>query len=110
MTGGSRPKFGRQHVVNYLSIRMKHMSSRSTLQKWRIWLKNQIVGDVPPEIGLCEFECDKTQCSSDDWEHCERRLAYLSISAKPPSKMISTGDCGIDDLTADRIQRFGMRR
>ena len=28
--------------------------------KWRLWLKGQIVHDVPPEDALCEFDCRKT--------------------------------------------------
>jgi hypothetical protein len=54
------------------------MSNRGILQKWGIWLKDQLIGDVPPDDEFCEFECDKTQCSSLCWENCERRLAYAN--------------------------------
>jgi hypothetical protein len=44
----------------------KHLTLPSpTLQKWRTWLKKQIIGDVPPEDAFCEFECDKSQCRLD---------------------------------------------
>jgi hypothetical protein len=49
------------------------------LQKWRIWLKDQFIGDVPPEDAFCEFECDKTQCQFGHWETCKRRLDYLEL-------------------------------
>jgi hypothetical protein len=48
-------------------------------QKWRIWLKDQFIGDVPPEDAFCEFECEKTQCQLDHWETCTSRLAYLDV-------------------------------
>jgi len=46
--------------------------------KWRLWLKGQIVRDVPPKDALCEFDCRKTQCRFDEWAHCENRLSYLA--------------------------------
>jgi hypothetical protein len=52
---------------------------KPVLQKWRIWLKGQFIGDVPPEDAFCEFECDKTQCQFGHWETCERRVAYLEL-------------------------------
>lgn len=39
------------------------------------WIGKQIVDDVPPEIALCEFDCDKTQCTLKEWESCPRRLS-----------------------------------
>jgi hypothetical protein len=47
--------------------------------KWRIWLKGQFIGDVPPEDAFCEFECEKSQCQFGHWETCGRRLAYLEL-------------------------------
>jgi hypothetical protein len=49
--------------------------------KLRLWLKGQIVGDVPPELSLCEFDCRKTECLLDEWEHCQNRLSYLAMQA-----------------------------
>jgi hypothetical protein len=58
----------------------KHLTLPSpTLQKWRTWLKEQFIGDVPPEDTFCEFECDKSQCRLDHWTSCERRLADLEL-------------------------------
>jgi hypothetical protein len=54
------------------------------LQRLRTWLKEQFIGDVPPEDAFCEFECDKSQCQLGHWATCQRRLAYLE-----PDKMRS---------------------
>ena len=39
------------------------------------WLRNQIVAEVPADLAVCEFECRKTECSSDEWTCCERRIS-----------------------------------
>jgi hypothetical protein len=59
------------------------------LQRWRIWLKDQFIGDVPPEDAFCEFECEKSECQLGHWN--KRRLAYLELgeansSDKSPTK------------------------
>ena len=38
------------------------------------WIRSQIIGDVPEDISLCEFDCRKGQCTQGDWEACGRRL------------------------------------
>ena len=38
------------------------------------WLRKQIVAEVPADLAVCEFECHKTQCFSDEWVCCEWRL------------------------------------
>lgn len=56
------------------------MRAASTfLGKCRVWLSRQIVGYVPPEDALCEFDCRKTECQFNDWAHCKNRLAYLEL-------------------------------
>jgi hypothetical protein len=59
--------------------------SNPILQKWQTWLRDQFVGDVPPEDAFCEFECEKTECQFAHWETCERRLAYLDLIGKAQS-------------------------
>jgi hypothetical protein len=46
--------------------------------KLRLLRKGQIVGDVPPELAVCEYDCRKLQCRFDEWAHCEKRLSYLA--------------------------------
>jgi len=36
-----------------------------------------IVQPVPDGLALCEFECEKTECSAEEWKHCKRRLEAL---------------------------------
>jgi hypothetical protein len=38
------------------------------------WLRRQFVDDVPQGDALCEFDCRKPQCTTGEWEVCERRL------------------------------------
>jgi len=42
----------------------------------RLWnrLAAAVVGEVPPVIAACEFDCRREQCPADAWERCERRL------------------------------------
>ncbi len=37
-----------------------------------------IVQPVPDSLALCEFECSKSQCSAEEWQHCKRRLEALA--------------------------------
>ena len=39
------------------------------------WLKAQWVAEVPDDLAICEFECRKSQCSSDDWAQCLLRVS-----------------------------------
>lgn len=45
-------------------------------------LEDKIVGDVPPDYALCEFDCRKTQCQFNEWLHCPNRLSYLALEAR----------------------------
>ena len=47
------------------------------------WITDQIIEDIPCEIAVCEFDCRKTQCSSAEWETCERRTG---APGQPPQK------------------------
>ena len=37
------------------------------------WLKIS-AAEVPDEIAVCEFDCNKTKCLFGDWQQCDRRL------------------------------------
>ena len=41
--------------------------------KFVFFLKN-IASEVPEDVAVCEFECDKAECLEGDWQHCERRM------------------------------------
>lgn len=44
------------------------------LARIRLWLRSEIIAEVPPEIAACEFQCRVHQCMRDQWETCENRL------------------------------------
>ncbi len=46
-------------------------------------LRNQIIGVVPPEMVVCEFECQETICTSADWNECRRRREMMPGGADP---------------------------
>ena len=48
---------------------------------WR-WLRSRLVQDVPDDLAICEFECEKLHCSMGEWESCERRLRLQEKYAK----------------------------
>ena len=47
------------------------------------WLKRQWVAEVPADIAICEFECRKSYCSSDDWAKCVRRISETPSELMP---------------------------
>ena len=52
------------------------------------WISSQIVGEVPEEDAICEFDCPRLQCTEGEWDSCERRLhraaGELMPTEKPP--------------------------
>lgn len=60
--------------------------------KLRAWLKGQIVGDVPPELGPCEFDCRKTECLFEEWATCQNRLSYVALQANSDDGTSESGD------------------
>lgn len=40
----------------------------------RLWLRGEVVDDVPPDLAACEFQCRVDECLHDKWESCENRL------------------------------------
>ena len=40
---------------------------------WR-FLMDQLIQDVPAAMAVCEFDCRETNCTSERWVTCERRL------------------------------------
>ena len=55
--------------------------------KFGHWLIRKVASEAPPDIALCECGCRKPQCLQEDWEHCERRLAFIKkMKAKSSEK------------------------
>jgi hypothetical protein len=57
------------------------MSMEWHVHFWR-WCKDQVVGDVPEDIQLCQFDCDK-ECTQEEWEACARRLSKAAGELMP---------------------------
>jgi hypothetical protein len=49
---------------------------------WR-WVSDQFIQDVPEDSALCVFDCHKGQCTSKEWQTCERRLSNASGELMP---------------------------
>lgn len=43
----------------------------------RRWLAARLIQTVPDELAACEFDCVRSECPSDEWQSCERRLRVL---------------------------------
>jgi hypothetical protein len=58
--------------------------------KFKDWLTDQLASEVPSDIALCEHGCRKPQCLQQDWERCERRLAFIKrMQAAPSEKAVA---------------------
>jgi hypothetical protein len=57
--------------------------SRGPLSRLWGWVKYHIAGDVPEDIELCAMDCDKDQCTTSEWEVCERRLQKAAGELMP---------------------------
>jgi hypothetical protein len=49
------------------------------------WFRGQLLGEVPAEIALCEFDCPHGQCLEDEWATCQRRIARATGELMPES-------------------------
>jgi hypothetical protein len=52
------------------------------LARLNTWLRSQLFDDVPADIELCEFDCEKVECSADEVAACERRAAHAGEGAE----------------------------
>lgn len=58
------------------------MKGEAMVELWQ-WIKKQIVQEVPEAIALCEFDCNKQQCTEEEWEKCPRRTAWAAGELMP---------------------------
>jgi hypothetical protein len=49
------------------------------------WIRGHLVGEVPPEIALCEFDCDRAPCPEEEWATCQRRITRAAGELIPES-------------------------
>jgi len=62
----------------------RYKSDSLLFRSWQ-WVKGQIVGEVPEENELCEFDCRKQQCAQGEWATCDRRLRRAEGELMPRS-------------------------
>ena len=61
----------------------------SMFSKFMFFLKH-IATEVPEDIAVCEFECNKAECLEGDWRHCERRKRQHTVQQQDADER--TGD------------------
>lgn len=49
------------------------------------WLRGHLVGEVPTDLALCEFDCPRGQCLEDEWTTCQRRISRAARESMPES-------------------------
>ena len=50
----------------------------------RLWhrIKLFLVGNVPEQDALCEFDCPEAQCTVGKWRTCENRLRDVRLNSR----------------------------
>lgn len=74
---------------------------RNLLAKVWHWATGQIVQDVPINSALCAYDCRKGQCSSGEWETCERRLSQATGELMPRNRDLAGGTSKIGSFRAE---------
>src|ERR1700733_6905881 len=67
-------------------VDLRHEAAKANLQL-QSWIAGHIIQDVPSQIAMCEFGCSKSQCTSQEWHTCSRRLQAIAASTCEPSKV-----------------------
>jgi hypothetical protein len=67
-------------------VRPAHVIVNALHRVWRN-LSNHIVQDVPERVALCEFDCRKPQCTTQEWASCERRLKEAGRKIMPVQRV-----------------------
>lgn len=44
------------------------------LSRFRRWVSAGIVQEVPEDIAICAFDCQRGQCTNGEWAICDRRI------------------------------------
>jgi hypothetical protein len=71
------------HPVRRRTRKMIQEPSLGIRRRVWLWLSSQVVGKVPDEDSLCEYDCRKQECAQDEWAQCERRLNKATGELRP---------------------------
>lgn len=47
----------------------------------RMWFQRQIA-DVPADLAVCEYDCEKLNCSREEFDACERRMPFQEAAER----------------------------
>jgi len=61
-------------------------STGNPFQRLGQFVKRNVVGDIPDDIAVCEFDCRKGQCMHSEWDKCDRRIRKGAGELFPSSK------------------------
>ena len=65
------------------------------------WLKGQIARDVPEADGLCEYDCRKQHCTTEEWVTCERRIHRAAGELWPESSLAPQGEATLHENVSE---------
>jgi len=49
------------------------------------WIGGHLLGEVPEDIALCEFDCKRSSCLEEELATCERRITRAAGELMPES-------------------------
>jgi hypothetical protein len=56
------------------------------LQNVLDWSWGQIIGEVPDDSAICEFDCRQSECTDLEWQNCTRRLRRAAGELMPAER------------------------
>ena len=77
---------------------MKLVQLRFSLSRLGHWVQEQFVAEVPSDIALCEFDCRQTECSSEEWATCQRRISKATGELMPCVRQEHIGTARIVEI------------
>jgi hypothetical protein len=55
----------------------------ASISQLGVWLKRELLADVPEEPAVCEFECRRIDCRYKEHLDCRRRVSPPAVSLMP---------------------------
>ena len=56
------------------------------LRKVLEWSREQVIGDVPEDSAICEYDCREPECTGAEWKNCTRRLERAAGELMPAER------------------------
>jgi hypothetical protein len=71
------------------------------------WVADKIIQDVPEDTALCEFDCQKGQCTDGEWANCDRRIKRAAGELWPDSGAPTSEQAQAVEANQDRTRPIG---